>query len=234
VAPQSLAARFADVVAGLDPGESVLDRFCEAGQLMLDADGAAITLNYDRHTRHTVSATSAMASMIEDAQDVAGEGPGFDAVRSEQVVCGSFGGLQPTAWPLLENSVAELGFAGSVMAVPILTPDRPLGVLVAHRFVTSLRFDDAVARFLCSSMGAALAVHLTPDVLDQELTDDWSQRAVVHQATGMVTAQLRIRPEDALVILRAHAYSAGASLVDVADQVVGRTLRFDDNLPDGS
>jgi hypothetical protein len=230
----SLAARFAGVVGGLDAGDSVLDRFCEAGQLMLDADGAAITVNYNRMSRHTISSTSPLAVMIEDAQDVAGEGPGFDAVRSRTVVSGSFGGLEPTRWPMLENSVAELGFTGSILALPILTTDQPLGVLVAHRLVTSLSFDDRVARFLCVSMGAALVEQLTPEVIEEELTDDWSLRAVVHQATGMVTSQLHIRPEDAMVILRAHAYSDGASLIDVASRVVERDLTFNDHSSEGS
>jgi hypothetical protein len=230
---ESLAAKFAGVVGALDSGGSVLDRFCEAGQLMLDADGASITVHYDRASRHTVSATSALAVMIEDVQDVAGEGPGFDAIRSEEVVCGDFGLLGGTPWPLLENSVAELGFTGSIVAVPILTTQRPFGVLVAHRLMTSLTFDQEIARFLSVSMGAALLEHLTPEVLEQELTYDWSVRAVVHQATGMVTSQLRIRPEDALVILRAHAYSESSTLIDIAARVVDRQLNFNNDFPRG-
>ena len=231
---RSLAARFARVVRGLDAGGSVLDRFCEAGQVMLDADGAAITVNYQRLSRHTVSATSPLALMIEDAQDVAGEGPGFDAERSESVVCGAFGGIDLPPWPMLANSVAEIGFTGSILALPILTAHQPLGVLVAHRRDTSWGFDDHVARFLCVSMGAALTEQLTPEAIEDELTDDWRLRSVVHQATGMVMSQLRVRPEDAMVILRAHAYSDGASLIDVAWKVVDRELAFDDHSSEGS
>ena len=41
------------------------------------------------------------------------------------------------------------------------------------------------------------------------LTDSgaWSSRAGIHQATGMVIAQLGISPDDALAVLRAHAYA---------------------------
>lgn len=224
---ESLPVRFARVMAQLDRDDTVMDRFCEAGQLMLDGDGAAITANYDGPDRHTLAATSALALMIEDAQDVVGEGPGFDAVRTHRVVSGEFGLFEQTSWPLLEDSLAGLGFTGAVLALPLAASDRTLGVLVVHRHHTSLTFDPAVAAFLASNLGVAVANELSPDDLERELSDDWSVRAVVHQATGMVTAQLRVRPDDALVLLRARAYALGASLTDVAAAVVDRDLRFD-------
>jgi len=52
-------------------------------------------------------------------------------------------------------------------------------------------------------------------------------RFVVHQASGMVSAQAGISVSDALVRLRAHAFATGALLVDVAKDVVARRLRFD-------
>ncbi|MER5886735.1 GAF and ANTAR domain-containing protein [Streptomyces sp. NPDC001941] len=51
-------------------------------------------------------------------------------------------------------------------------------------------------------------------------------RAEVHQATGMLSIQLRIGLADALVRLRAHAYGSGRSLDDVAHAVVTRRLRL--------
>jgi len=221
-----LGMRFARIIAGLDGGVAVIDRFCEAGQLMLDGDGAAITASYDRPERHTLSWTSALALMIEDAQDVAGEGPGFDAVRTREVVSAEFGMRRPTPWPLLEDTVAGLGFTGSILALPVVAADRSLGALVVHRHHTSLTFDPATARFLAANLGAALSEELSPEELDRELTEDWSGRAVVHQATGMVTVQLRIMPSDALVVMRAHAYQQGTSLIDVAMSVVERELAF--------
>jgi AmiR/NasT family two-component response regulator len=54
----------------------------------------------------------------------------------------------------------------------------------------------------------------------------WSARAEVHQATGMVIAQLRMPADDALAILRAHAYANDTTLADIAHQVVTRQLDF--------
>ncbi|KPI12010.1 GAF domain protein [Actinobacteria bacterium OK074] len=58
-------------------------------------------------------------------------------------------------------------------------------------------------------------------------------RAAVHQATGMISVQLGVSLEEALVRLRAHAYGSERPVGEVAQDVVARRLRFsDDN--DGS
>ena len=57
-----------------------------------------------------------------------------------------------------------------------------------------------------------------------------SARAEVHQATGMVLAQLDISAEDALARLRAHAFVEQRLLIDVARDVVSRRLRFSDDM----
>ena len=51
-------------------------------------------------------------------------------------------------------------------------------------------------------------------------------RTEIHQATGMVSAQLEVSAADALVRLRAHAYAEGRTLSDVAADVLGRRLRL--------
>ena len=52
-------------------------------------------------------------------------------------------------------------------------------------------------------------------------------RAEVSQATGMLVAQLEIEPAEALVRLRAHAYSTGRSATEVARDIVDRRLRLE-------
>lgn len=51
-------------------------------------------------------------------------------------------------------------------------------------------------------------------------------RAEVHQATGMVLAQLGIGAVEALARVRAHAFGEQRSLLDVAHDVVSRRMRF--------
>jgi len=50
---------------------------------------------------------------------------------------------------------------------------------------------------------------------------------VVHQAAGMVAAQLGVSVREALVRLRAYAFGNDRALADVGKEVVARELRFD-------
>jgi len=52
---------------------------------------------------------------------------------------------------------------------------------------------------------------------------------VVHQAAGMVFAQLEITVTEALVRLRAHAFAHERRIADIAADVVARRVRFDDH-----
>jgi hypothetical protein len=53
-----------------------------------------------------------------------------------------------------------------------------------------------------------------------------SDRAEVHQATGMILAQLGVPAQDAFVRLRAHAFATCRPLGEVARDVVTRRLVF--------
>jgi hypothetical protein len=51
-------------------------------------------------------------------------------------------------------------------------------------------------------------------------------RFVVHQASGMVSAQLEVSVGEAMVRLRAYAFATDRLLTDIAEEVVARRLRF--------
>jgi hypothetical protein len=61
---------------------------------------------------------------------------------------------------------------------------------------------------------------------DQAWDRSWGNRAEIHQATGMVVAQLGVSAADALARLRAHAFAEQRLLGDVARDVVARRLCF--------
>lgn len=62
--------------------------------------------------------------------------------------------------------------------------------------------------------------------LADEMDNPGDLRTEVHQASGMVSRQLNVSIDAALVRLRAYAYSEGRSINDVAREVVTRQLRF--------
>jgi AmiR/NasT family two-component response regulator len=53
-----------------------------------------------------------------------------------------------------------------------------------------------------------------------------TDRLVVHQATGMIAAQLDASVTDALARLRAAAFESGRSVYEIAQDIVGRQVRF--------
>jgi len=66
-----------------------------------------------------------------------------------------------------------------------------------------------------------------PGALGEAIEAGGNFRFVVHQAAGMVAVQLGIPVGEALVRLRAQAFSSGRPLADIALDVVSRTLRLD-------
>ena len=45
----------------------------------------------------------------------------------------------------------------------------------------------------------------------------------------MVVVQLRLPPDDALAMIRAHAYANSATVQEIAEQIVNRRLDFREN-----
>ena len=72
-----------------------------------------------------------------------------------------------------------------------------------------------------------LQANAPPGQLAAELEAGADFQYVVHQAAGMVAAQLDVSVGQALIRLRAYAFGNDRPLTDVARDVVARTLRFD-------
>ncbi|MCS5721021.1 ANTAR domain-containing protein [Herbiconiux sp. CPCC 203407] len=78
----------------------------------------------------------------------------------------------------------------------------------------------------------ALAVMTATDVLRHALEhrhdapgeDGPHSRREVHQATGMVIAQMRVNAADALLLIRAHAYASGRSVRETAADITARRI----------
>jgi hypothetical protein len=116
-----------------------------------------------------------------------------------------------------------------VMAIPIHPDADVLGVLTLYQDVDQrLLYDQAICQLLADSLGAALlhSPELAQRGHDDPVGDPWTDRARVHQATGMVVAQLAVGVEDAMALLRAHAFAHGATLGEIAEQVLARDLDF--------
>lgn len=218
-----LLARLARVVA-TENGEQPLEvRLCRAFLSILGGEGVALTLAYNQPERVTLCATDETAARLEDLQEVLGEGPGQTACSSGEITVADLRESNQQ-WPLFADAARKAVGPVLLYAVPMRPAREVLGVLTVYQQSRRLpQAEEAV--FLSDAIGAALLREPIGHEGDLQ-AGPWSTRSVVHQATGMVTAQLRVSPTDALTLLRAHAYVHDASIAEVAEQIVQRRLTF--------
>lgn len=225
---QRALAKFATALAALNREESLTARLCEAGRRMLDADGASMTLDYAGNSRLLVHATDEMSATLDDLQDVVGEGPSFEAADTGEVVVARLGNGDESRWALFSDRLADVGFAGTLVAVPLRAELSILGVLSLHRHGPDQEEDLVSARFLGATVGTAILQDPRVGRPDQVSTEAWTSRSQIHQATGMIVAQVGVRTEDAMALLRGQAFARNTSLIEVARDIIRRRINFRD------
>jgi hypothetical protein len=202
-------------------------RACMAG---LDIDGAAISLLTADPLRETVFATDATANLLEDLQFSLGEGACIDAAVSRRpvLVADMNDPAQTARWPVYAAAVVQQTGVRAIFALPLQWGTIDVGVLDLYRRapggLSATQMRDALS---AADAATLMLLGLRSDPGDPRSWDrSWGSRAEIHQATGMVVAQLGISAADALARLRAHAFAEQRLLGDVAGDVVARRLRF--------
>jgi hypothetical protein len=194
--------------------------------------GAGIIVMADSGPGAMLASTDGPARIMEELQFTLGEGPCVDASTSGRPV------MQPdlarTATPRWPGFAAGALTAGAraIFAFPLQVGGIRVGVLDLYRDVAGDLADRQLAEALAFA-DAATAVLLQlqarggPAGPQAWLTDLLEDRTEVHVATGMVSVQAERDLASALVLLRAQAYAAETPILEVARQVIARTLRFD-------
>lgn len=223
--PTRLMLRLTRTLADMPPEEALSLRLCRAFVRIVEARSGAVTLGVTTSERSVLCATSPEAARFEDAQDLVQEGPALDAFRTGELVRSLTGSESARRWPRLTELASGLRL-GAVDAIPIRPDGGVFGVLTVHHDRDDAPpSTDVDLQFLTNAVGAAIVGDLPAYDSQSRL---WTERDQVSQATGMVIAQLAIAPEDALAVLRAHAFAHEASVVEVARLVLERVLSFSD------
>lgn len=221
----------------------------QASVLALGAEGVALSLLVGANLlAEPLWCHPELSARFEELQFTLGEGPGIDAARTgSPVLEPDLDRVRPERWPVLLPAAREMGVHG-VCCFPLGIGAVRVGVLTVlcdpDRLPGEQQYRDARA------LAAALTVACLNGERARQQNEDIPglgvplpassslHRAAVHQATGMVSVQLGVSMEIALLRLRAHAYAGERPLGEVAQDVVARRLRFDDdisgpNSPDG-
>jgi hypothetical protein len=223
-----LLSELAATLATLPTDRTQTWRLGEAMRLMLGADGVAITLEYLSDNRVTLCASDEVAGALEGLQEVLGQGPGFEAARNDAMVVADLDGDSDQRWPMLAQTLESRYGPLRVYAVPVHANGGLGGVATLHtgREQSLAEPPDRIA-FLVNAVGAALVTDAAEHPEGHLQTGEgWSSRSLVHQATGMVMAQVRVTAEDALALLRGHAYALATDIDDVSRRVVRRSINF--------
>ena len=229
-----LGARLLRILARLEAGSPngpTPARLCELCAEVTVMTGAGIMLMSGEVPRGSICSSTPVSALIEDLQYTLGEGPCVDAYQQDQpVVEPDLADPAVSRWfaftpPAVEaGAQAVFGFPLRVGAIRIgalnLYRDRP-GALDDDQHADALVLAGVVARAVLAMQAAA-----PPGKLGAELEEGSAFRFVVHQASGMVSAQLEVSVGEALVRLRAYAFSHDRPLTEVAGDVVARQLRF--------
>lgn len=232
--PQVLL-RLVHSLARLDAVVPLPHRLCRAVVDVSSARHGAISLGVTAAERTLLCASSEYAARFEDTQELVREGPGLEVLSSGRAVVSADGAETLRRWPGLVGALGT-GSVGmesvAVHALPMRPASSLVGVMTVHHLESPSAppFDLSDLQFLADAVGAAL-------VGDQTAHHDpsrmWSERDRISQATGMVVVQLALGPDDALAVLRAHAFAQAVSLAEISRRVIARELDFRTGLGEG-
>jgi hypothetical protein len=225
--------RLGRILAALSAGEGAWTpaRLCEACPVIAGVTGAGVMLMSGDVQRGSLSASDEVSRLMEELQYTLGEGPCVDAYWQDRVVAepdlaGSLAGRWAAFGPaaLRAGVRAVFGFPLQVGTVRLgalnLYRDQP-GPLSGEQHADTLILAGIAARWVLQAQAGA-----APDTLAGELESGAEFHFAVHNAAGIVSVQEDISVADALIRLRAFAFTSERRLADIARDVIARRLRL--------
>lgn len=205
------------------------ERYCQAFLSVLPVAGAAVSTIGEVLGSETVAASDARSARIDELQFDLGEGPCWDAMRSARAVLApAIRASGPAKWPAFTQSVLADGVS-SVFAFPLVVGPLRFGAIDLYSCV-AVSLNDAQ-----TEQAAAMAQVVSRHVLRRALASIGEDpeggigaysRRLVHQASGVVLAQIDVSADDARLVIQGHAFAAGRSMMDVAQDILDGRLRF--------
>ncbi len=175
--------------------------------------------------------TDAVSQLIEELQYTLGEGPCVDAYQQDRVVAEpDLADPVTRRWLAFTPPALQAG-ARAVFGFPLRVGTIRLGALNLYRdcpnplsgdqHADALVVADVAARWVLEAQAGAPF-----GAVAEELEAGADFHFAVHNAAGMVSVQEGISVTEALIRLRAYAFSSDRLLADVAEDVLARRLRL--------
>jgi GAF domain len=233
-----VVTRTAEILAELydeplgDTGPDLPGRLVTMCTAAVPVTGAGIIVMTEAGPGAMLASTDGPARTMEELQFALGEGPCVDASRTGRpVLQPCLADTAPHRWPGFAAGALAAGVR-AVFAFPLQMGHIRVGVLDLYRDVPGpLDGKELTEALAFADAATSVMLHLQAQTgLDRNhprLVAMIENRSEIHQATGMVSVQAALGLAEALVLLRAHAYAAERPILDIARDVLDRSLRFD-------
>jgi len=228
--------RIMAAVAGEDAAagaEDLVQRLCRFAVDEMALSGCALVLMSGVESASVLAGAGPHARTVTGLQMELGEGPCLHAhAYGMPVLLPDLSAESASRWPTFAAAALAAGVHAE-FSLPLTVGPGGIGTLDLCRDRTGMLSDEQMADALVAADIARDAVLYQqyapggprlPELLATASTD----RIVIHQATGMIAAQLDDSIANALARLRAAAFASGRSMYDLAQDVVERRVRFDD------
>lgn len=205
---------------------------CEPFMVQLPITGAVISIVDRSGHRSTISATDPVAARWDELELELGTGPLSDATtQSAPQLVGDVGSSAMN--PVIGSQLLKLGMR-ALFAFPLTMGLATVGVVGLYRTDSGALNSDAVGVAIGLARWAAVpAVREALNEASREGTtrgDDTTiapgLRREVHQATGMLSAQLDVTTSEAFARLRAYATSSERSITAVSQDLISGAIDF--------
>jgi GAF domain len=225
--------RFAQVLAkrteqSLDPASAL----CLACADVLDVTGAGLMLVSGGRSLGCVGVSDPVTGVVEQVEYTLGEGPCMTAYRSQTPIFDpDLADETIVQWPEFRGGALAAG-VHAAFGFPLLVDRICIGALNLYRdrpgALSDEQIGDAVvAARLASRTLLSWQAGAPPGTVAWQLEQVPNHRMQVHQATGRISVQAGISLADALVLMRAYAFSRDLPIGDVAAEVGVGAVRFD-------
>lgn len=196
--------------------------------VLFPVTGAAVSTLGDFLGSETLSASDETAARLDELQFDLGEGPCWDAMNEGNPVLIT-DVASSTRWPAFTEATQRHDIR-SLFAFPVRVGSLRIGAVDLYSTVPVIFGTDQ------SRQAVDLAGVVGRRVLQKVLLDSNSEyidsspnaysRRLIHQATGMVLAQLRLSADDARLVIQGHAFAVGQPMMEVAQAIVDGQLDF--------
>ncbi|MCU1513786.1 MAG: hypothetical protein JWO10_876 [Microbacteriaceae bacterium] len=198
---------------------------------LIPVTGVAVSTIGDFLGNETVSASDPQAARLDEYQFDLSEGPCWDAMRTARPVLRPDLVADPgSSWPAFLDAIIDQNVR-AIFAFPLIVGSLRIGAVDLYS-LEPLALTDVQSRHasaLASLAGRHILRHAIQtlgsdiDVADPGVGGGFPRR-VIHQATGMVMAQMDLSAEDAALVIQGHAFAASQSMLEVARSILDRSL----------